>query len=99
MTYPHGNLTPEQIRSTFFVVPDLGIAMAYGAKFFKEFQARRTTFREKGGDLLLIAWPDGTTLIYERPDPLKAFDVEDLAAFYQKINCIRAELEAQGVTI
>lgn len=96
MSYPHGKLTPEQIRMTYFVVPDLGIALAYGPVGFKAFVARKESLRGKGGDLILIAWPDATMLELKRPDANQELDVEEVAAFYYLFHVARLEREAQG---
>lgn len=99
MIYPHGNLTPEQIRTTFFVVPTLGIEFLVGPDGFTAFAARRKLICDTGGDLLLIGWPDGTTVEYSRPKPKQEFDADDLAAFYQLFHKARVEREAQGEKI
>ena len=96
MNYPHGVLTPEQIRTTFFDVPRLGIEFLYGRDGLKSFVERRNSIRDMGGDLLLIGWPDGTTLEYTRPKPKQDIDAEDLAAFYHLFHIARGEREAQG---
>lgn len=83
MNYPHGNLTPEQIRSTFFSVPDLGIVMALGTKYLAAFKGHRDDARGGDGELLLIAWPGGTLLEYKRLKPAAKLDSDDLAAMYR----------------
>lgn len=98
MTYPHGTLTPDQISRTFFVVPTLGIEFLFGPDGFAAFAARRQLIRDNGSDLVLIGWPDGTTVEYSRPKPQRDCDVADLAKFYHQFHTVRAEREAQGET-
>lgn len=98
MTQPDGTLTPDQIGSTSFAVPTLGIEFLYGPDAFAAFAARRKLIRDTGGDLLLIGWPDGTTVEYLRPQSQQECDVTNLAKFYHLFHIARAEREAQGET-
>lgn len=96
MMCPHGNLTPAQIRTTFFVVPALGIQLAYGQKFFCGFATQKEALQAMGGDLLLIGWPDGTTVQYSRPIENLPIDAEDLAGMYRQFHELRTQRETQG---
>lgn len=85
MKYPQASLTEQQVRDTFFVVPEMvGIyALALGADGDRQFQARRQDLRANGGDLLLIGWPDGTTITYSSADRNAPIHRDTLAETYR----------------
>lgn len=87
MNYPQGTLSAQQVRTTFFVVPELpGVLDFYtlvlGAEDYRQFQADRQRMHTVGGELLLIGWPDGTTVTYSRDDRTAPIDLDTLAATY-----------------
>ena len=85
MKWPHACLTDQQVRNTFFVVPE--IDYIYGLVLrddgLRQFKAERQTARSFGGELLLIGWPDGTTITYLTPDSASGIDVETLVETYR----------------
>lgn len=85
MTYPHASLTDKQIRETYFVVPEFkGLyALALGKKGYRTFKARRQNLRASGGDLLLIGWPDGTTIAYCARSIASPIDLDTLVETYR----------------
>lgn len=62
MKWPHASLTDQQAGAMFFVVPELGVEFALGHDAYRAFCVQRTRARSAGGELLIIGWPDGTTL-------------------------------------
>ncbi len=85
MKWPHASLTDQQVRSTFFVPPELPFiyAMALGEDGYRQFKAQRRDARLTGGDLLLIGWPDGSTITYLMPDRADHIDIETLVQTYR----------------
>lgn len=85
MNHPQGTLTVQQARDTFFVVPALApiYTFALGADGYRSFQACRQYLRAAGGDLLLIGWPDGTTITYSRDDRTAPLNPDTLADTYR----------------
>lgn len=85
MKYPQGSLTDQQARDTFFVVPELDdiYTLALGADGYHSFQACRQQLRAAGGDLLLIGWPDGTTITYSRADRTAPIHLDTLVDTYR----------------
>ena len=85
MNHPQGTLTDQQARDTFFVVPELApiYTLALGADGYSSFKAYRQALRAAGGDLLLIGWPDGTTITYSRDDRTAPLNLDTLADTYR----------------
>ncbi len=85
MKWPHASLTDEQVRGTFFVPPELPFiyALALGEDGYRRFRAQRRDARLAGGDLLLIGWPDGTTITYLLRDRSDHIDLETLVQTYR----------------
>lgn len=83
MNWPHASLTDQQARDTWFKAPDFSIPLALGAARSREFLKARQRFRENGGELLVIGWPDGTTITFEWPDCSEPLDVEGIVATYR----------------
>lgn len=85
MKYPYGQLSDQQARDTFFVVPDVPEfqRLALGNDAYRTFVERRTRARALGGDVLVIGWPDGTTITYRLMLRGVALDPETLAQNYQ----------------
>ena len=85
MKHPQGSLTDQQVRNTFFVVPEIVpiYTLALGADGYRSFQAHRQHLRAAGGDLLLIGWPDGTTITYGRDDRTAPLNLDTLADTYR----------------
>jgi hypothetical protein len=80
MRWPHATLTDQQARETFFVVPETAelYMLALGKDGYRQFKDQRARIRTLGGELLLIGWPDGTTITYSvmrRGDPIDAENV------------------------
>ena len=96
MNYPHASLTPDRIRTTFFDVPTLAIEFAYGPAGNRQFATQRKSIRDAGGDLALVAWPDGTMLELTREVANQELDVGDIEALYHLFHQARAMREAQG---
>lgn len=84
MKWPYASLTDQQVRDTYFVVPEFGdiYAMALGDQGYQSFKANRQTIRAVGGELLLIGWPDGTTITYQSHGRPAFIDLETLVETY-----------------
>lgn len=84
MKHSQASLTDQQVRTTFFIVPEsLGLyAFVLGQEGDRQFQVRRQNLRAAGGELLLIGWPDGTTITFSRDDRTAPIDLDTLAATY-----------------
>jgi hypothetical protein len=85
MKYPHASLADQQVRDTYFIVPELGniYALALGDSGYQAFKVNRECLRAAGGELVLIGWPDGTTITYGRDDRSAPIDLDNLAATYR----------------
>jgi len=85
MKRPQGSLTDAQVRSTYFVVPQLGSVyrLALGSGGYQQFQQHSERLHAAGGELLLIGWPDGTTITYGRDDRRTPIDLDTLASTYR----------------
>ena len=85
MKYPQGSLIDQQARDSFFVVPELDhiYTLALGADGYRSFKVYRQELRAAGGDLLLIGWPDGTTITYSRDDRTAPLSLDTLADTYR----------------
>ena len=85
MKWPPASLTDQQVRNTFFVVPEIDylFRLVLGQDGYRQFKAQRQTARAFGGDLLLIGWPDGTTISYHMHDSSDGIDVETLVETYR----------------
>ena len=85
MKWPHASLTDQQVRNTFFVVPEIDylFGLVLGQDGYRQFKAQRQTVRIFGGDLLLIGWPDGTSITYHITDSAQGIDVETLVETYR----------------
>jgi hypothetical protein len=85
MKWPHASLTDQQVRNTFFVVPEIDylFSLVLGQEGYRQFKAQRQTARAFGGDLLLIGWPDGMSITYHSSDPAHGIDVETLVETYR----------------
>lgn len=84
MKWPHASLTDQQVRDTFFAAPEVGdiYAMALGSSGYQQFCKQRQAVRASGGELLLIGWPDGTTVTLQTANPTD-IDVETLVQTYR----------------
>ena len=85
MKYPQGSLTDQQARDTFFVVPELDhiYTLALGADGYRSFKVYRQELRAAGGDLLLIGWPDGSTIAYCARSIASPIDLDTLVETYR----------------
>jgi hypothetical protein len=85
MKCPHASLTDQQVRDTYFIVPELGNfhALALGDSGYQAYKVNRMNLRAAGGELVLIGWPDGTTITYGRADRSDPIDLDNLAATYR----------------
>lgn len=85
MKYPHASLTDQQVRDTYFIVPELGAfyALALGDSGYQAFKVNRKNLRATGGELVLIGWPDGTTITYSMGNRSDPIDLDNLAATYR----------------
>ena len=75
-------LTEQKINSQWFVVPSAFLVLAYGKDFYKDYLQKQKAAELKGHELEVIGWPNGTTALWERPDPTKKINVEKLVAAY-----------------
>ena len=57
--------------------------LALGANGYRSFRAHRQDLHAAGGDLLLIGWPDGTTITYSRDDRTAPLSLDTLADSYR----------------
>ena len=83
-----GLLSEEQIRTTYFVVPPALIELLV-RPFMGDWLAdyvleQRKLSETTGGATDLIGWPDGTTIVWTRPDAKKPIDVDKLVTGYYK---------------
>jgi hypothetical protein len=87
----HATLTDQQARETYFVVPEIlnTYAVALGDKGYRQFRKNREVIRASGGELLLIGWPDGTTITYHRLDATRPIDLDNLVATYRASAALR----------
>ena len=85
MKYPHASLSDQQVRTTFFIVPEsLGLyAFFLGEEGYRQFQAHRQSLQAAGGELLLIGWPDGITITFSCDDCTASVDLDTLASTYR----------------
>ena len=97
MKYPFGKLTHDQIKQTFFAVPEIGILLGFGKDYLLQFKSKRAAVEADGGELLMIGWPDGNTITLRRTDPSHALDLDRLVALYQMAAAFRPENLDAGV--
>jgi hypothetical protein len=85
MKWPKASLTDQQVRTTFFKVPEIDYVyrIALGETDLNHFKEQRHAARCCGGELLLIGWPDGTTITHHIPDAADLLDVESLVNTYR----------------
>ena len=85
MKWPPASLTDQQVRNTFFVVPEIDYIyqLVLADSGFEQFKTQRKMARKFGGELLLIGWPDGTTITYHMHDSSDGIDVETLVETYR----------------
>ena len=94
MKYSFGQLTDEQIKTTFFDVPDLGIGFAFGGDFLAKVQRQRRKAQRNGRTFRVLAWPDGTTLSVEVDDRTQPLDAQKLIALYRGHHAAAQVLDA-----
>lgn len=80
--YPHGRLSPQQVRTTYFIAPSFFASLALGGEGAQEYERRRALLQAQGRDLHIVGWPDGTTVLYEQAAAGMAFDVDLLLDLY-----------------
>jgi hypothetical protein len=85
MKWPHATLTDQQAKDTYFIVPEIPDAytLALGSEGYRQFRQAREVIRAAGGELLLIGWPDGTTITYHRLDASRPIDLDNVVATYR----------------
>ena len=83
MKYAPGQLTDEQVKTRYFVVPDLIVGMVFGDRFLRIVRETRRALEAQGHALHVIGWPDGTTMLYEIIDGREPIDPENLLATYR----------------
>lgn len=83
MSYRHGYLTDDEIRSTFFVVPLFAVSLVFGKTNRARLLAVRRKIERLGGELLVIGWPDGTTMTYESSIAGQPIDLECITEIYK----------------
>lgn len=85
MKWPHATLTDQQVRETYFVVPEVGTihALALGPTGYQRFREQRQLVRLSGGELLVIGWPDGTTVTLQIALANAAVDLDTLVQTYR----------------
>jgi hypothetical protein len=83
--WPYASLTDQQVRTTYFIPPDIFniYALALGEEGYERFCSRREMIRARGGDLLLIGWPDGTSITYATVNARDPISVETLVETYR----------------
>lgn len=85
MKWPYACLTDQQVRDTYFVPPEIfnTYALALGEEGYTQFCRQREMLRMSGGDVLLIGWPDGTTITYATENAFDPISVETLVETYR----------------
>ncbi len=90
-------LTDEQIRSTMFEIPDLGLVLAFGPEIASNMIEARRLVAAQGNELSYFGWPDGTTLSWERTNPQQPLDRDGLVRAYKRFQeTVRPLMEAQN---
>jgi hypothetical protein len=84
MNYAPGQLTDEQVKTRYFVVPDPIVGMVFGDDFLRFVHEARRALEAHGRALHVVAWPDGATMLYEIVVGDEAIDPESLLAAYRK---------------
>lgn len=82
-------LTAEQIATQYFVVPYLLITLAFDRESCIEFGLLRRKIEATGGELLMIGWPDGTTMTYQRHHRGDPIDIACITEVYQASAAMR----------
>ena len=85
MNQRNRQLTDAEIRASFFIVPLIGIVIFFGgsAKARMDFFARRNQIEETGGELLVIGWPERTTISYHRLHQSNPLDIDCIVETYK----------------
>ena len=78
-----GSLSDDQIRTTFFVVPIFSFALVFPPAVLSDFYRARAAISALGGELIMIGWPDGSTITYTRLTAGDMIDVECIAETYK----------------
>lgn len=90
-------LSDEQIRSTMFEIPDLGLILAFGPQIGDEMIRARRVVATRGNQLCYFGWPDGTTVSWERTDPKQPLDIDGIVRTYKRFQeTVRPLMEAQN---
>jgi hypothetical protein len=84
MRHAPGQLTDEQVKSRYFVVPDPILGMVFGDGFLRFVLEARRELEAHGHALHVVAWPDGATMLYEIVDGDEAIDPESLLKAYRQ---------------
>lgn len=82
-------LTDEQIATQYFVVPYILMGWAFDTEFCQNFAVNRRVIRDAGGELLMIGWPDGTTMTYECLKLGDLIDIECIREIYKATACMK----------
>ncbi|MEF8699086.1 MAG: hypothetical protein V5B32_07480 [Candidatus Accumulibacter sp. UW26] len=90
-------LTDEQIRSTMFEIPDIGLVLAFGPEIANTMIEARAVVSAHGNHLCYFAWPDGTTISWERTGRHQPLDMDGLVRAYKRFQeTVRPLMEAQN---
>ncbi len=76
-------LTEEQIATQFFQVPLFCVGLVLNEEGEANFFAEYHRIRREGGELMMIGWPDGTTITYHRLVRGDPIDIECITAVYK----------------
>ena len=76
------SLSEQKICTQWFVVPSIGIVLAFGINFYNDFLKKQKTAELIGHELLLIGWPNGTNVLWENSDPTLKINLKELVEAY-----------------
>ena len=86
-------LSDEEVQSTFFIVPPFAVGFVFGKANHKRFLAAHRTLARSGGDLLVIGWPDGTTMTYEALMAGDPIDLDCITEIYKATQALNRSFQ------
>ena len=75
-------LTDEEIRTKYFLLHPVGLLLAFGREMLNYAEKQRQRADAQGGRFDVIAWPDGTTVMWTRRHKDNELDLDALVILY-----------------
>lgn len=79
-------LTEDQIKTQFHIMPPELFRFALGEAVYVEYLKQKKAIEADGGCLEIIFWPNGTTILWSRPDPDLPLAVDKLIEHYHQFH-------------